>query len=83
MNVWIVSDRKGNILKVFDSKEGAVNYLISCIKEAAMDDSEKWKHFINFYDLYMLEDDDLVVQLSDGDRIYAEKKEVIKQLYTL
>lgn len=83
MNVWIVSDERYNILKVFDSKEGAVNYLISCIKEAAMDDSEKWKRFINFYDLSMLDDNELEIHLSDGVRIYAEKKEVIKQLYTL
>lgn len=83
MDVWVITDSIGDVLEVFDSKEGAVNYLISCLKESAMDDNEKWKNFINFYDLCMFEDDDLAVHLSDGYIIYAEKKEVIKQKYTL
>jgi hypothetical protein len=83
MDVWVISDSRGDVLEVFDSKEGAVNYLIGCLKETAMDDNEKWKNFINFYDSYMLEDDDLAVHLSDGYIIYAEKKTVIKQKYIL
>lgn len=83
MDVWVITDSIGDVLEVFDSKEGAVNYLISRLKESAMDDNEKWKNFIDFYDLYMFEDDDLAVHLSDGYIIYAEKKTVIKQKYTL
>lgn len=83
MDVWIISDSRGDVLEVFDSKEGAVNYLIGCLKDTTMDDKEKWKNFINFYDLYMFEDNDLAVQLSDGYVVYSEKKTVIKQKYTL
>ena len=85
MSVWIVTNNWGDVLEVFESKEGAVSYLISRLKEAAIDDSKKWKNFIEFYDLYMLEDEDkdLAIRLSEECEIYAEKKEVMKTKYTL
>lgn len=85
MSVWIVTNNWGEVLEVFESRDGAVSYLISRLKEAAIDDDKKWKNFINFYDLYMLEDEDkdLSVRLSEEYIIYAEKKEVIKVKYTL
>ena len=81
--VWVVSDSQNNILGVFDNSEGTVNFLISCIKEAKMPDEEKWRTFINFYDLAQFTDDDFAVNLSNDYIVYAKKYEVEKSRYTL
>ena len=75
MECWVISDNKGNVFDVYESKEAAMCQLIHKIAEDEMPDSEKWAAFKDMYDCAIIIDDEMSVKLSDSRIVYAKKRE--------
>lgn len=76
MDCWVISDNKGNVFDVYRTKEAAMCQLIHKIAEDKMPDSEKWAAFKEMYDYSIIADDEMNVELSDDNIIYAEKRKI-------
>lgn len=76
MDGWVISDNKGNVFDVYRTKEAAMCQLIHKIAEDKMPDSKKWAAFKEMYDYSIIADDEMTVELSDGNIVYAEKRKI-------
>ena len=76
MECWVISDSNGNVFDVYKTKEAAMCQLINKIAEDKMPDSEKWAVFKGMYDYSIIADDEMTVELSDGNIVYAEKRKI-------
>lgn len=75
MECWVINDNKGNVFDVYKTKEAAMCQLIHKIAEDKMPDSKKWAAFKDMYDYSVIVDDEMTVELSDDNIIYAKKRE--------
>lgn len=74
MECWVISDINGNVFDVYKTKEAVMCQLIHKIAEDIMPDSVKWVAFKNMYDNAITSDDEISVELSGGNILYAEKR---------
>lgn len=76
MDCWVISDNNGNVFDVYKTKEAAMCQLIHKIAEDKMSDSEKWAAFKEMYDYSIISNDEMNVELSDDNIVYAEKRKI-------
>lgn len=74
MDCWVISDNKENVFDVYKTKEAVMCQLINKIAEDKMPDSEKWVAFKEMYYYSVIVDDEMTVELSDGNIVYAKKR---------